>query len=61
VGKGGVVRDPAKHLRAVESVAAAAEALGFNVKSTCTSPLKGPKGNTEFFIFLHKPSEHINV
>jgi len=57
VGKGGVVRDAAKHKHAVDSVAAAAKEAGFIVKGTCTSPLTGPKGNIEFFIYLHKPSE----
>jgi 23S rRNA (cytidine1920-2'-O)/16S rRNA (cytidine1409-2'-O)-methyltransferase len=61
VGKGGVVKDPAKHKRAVDSVSTAAQNSGFVVKNTCTSPLKGPKGNTEFFIHLHKPSENINA
>ncbi|MBN1881809.1 MAG: TlyA family RNA methyltransferase [Deltaproteobacteria bacterium] len=61
VGKGGVVRDEKKHKKAVDSVAAAAQELGFVVKGTCTSPLMGPKGNTEFFIYLYKPSERVNV
>jgi len=61
VGKGGVVRDPKKHHRAIDSVAAAARTAGFIVKDTCTSPLKGPKGNTEFFIYLHKPLETVNA
>lgn len=61
VGKGGVVRDPEKHRHAVESVAETARETGFVVKGTCTSPLKGPKGNTEFFILLYKPSERNNV
>jgi len=61
VGKGGVVKDPVKHKRAVDSVTASAKDTGFVVKDTCTSPLKGPKGNTEFFIHLHKPLENSNV
>ena len=61
VGKGGVVRDSAKHHRAIDSVAATARESGFVVKDTCTSPLIGPKGNMEFFIHLHKPQERINA
>jgi 23S rRNA (cytidine1920-2'-O)/16S rRNA (cytidine1409-2'-O)-methyltransferase len=50
VGKGGVVRDPALHREAVRAVAAAAAALGLAVGGVVASPLRGPKGNREFFV-----------
>ncbi|AMV72158.1 TlyA family rRNA (cytidine-2'-O)-methyltransferase [Desulfuromonas carbonis] len=52
VGKGGVVRDPAQHLRVVEQVRELAAALGCRVIGVTDSPLLGPKGNREFLIAL---------
>lgn len=52
VGKGGVVRDPAKHRQAIRRVAEAAVHLGMAVRALCPSPIPGPKGNREFFIHL---------
>jgi 23S rRNA (cytidine1920-2'-O)/16S rRNA (cytidine1409-2'-O)-methyltransferase len=55
VGKGGVVRDPRLQQEAVHRVAAAAAALGLNVSPPFPSPLKGPKGNQEYFLYLISP------
>jgi len=52
VGKGGVVRDPQVQQAAVARVAAAAAALGLQVSPAFPSPLKGPKGNQEYFLYL---------
>lgn len=52
VGKGGVVRDPALHERAIRRCAAAAEALGCRYLGFTQSPLRGPAGNEEFLIYL---------
>jgi 23S rRNA (cytidine1920-2'-O)/16S rRNA (cytidine1409-2'-O)-methyltransferase len=52
VGKGGVVRDLKLQQEAVQRVAAAAAALGFTVSPAFPSPLKGPKGNQEYFLYL---------
>ena len=52
VGKGGVVRDPKMQQDAVEKVARAARSLGLQVSSAYPSPLKGPKGNQEYFLYL---------
>jgi len=54
VGPGGVVRDPVLRAQAVASVAAAAEALGFGVAGLVRSPLSGPAGNVEFFLWLRR-------
>lgn len=54
VGKGGVVKDPEKHGRAIDGVARAAREIGFTVWGSIQSPLTGPKGNKEFFIYLKK-------
>jgi 23S rRNA (cytidine1920-2'-O)/16S rRNA (cytidine1409-2'-O)-methyltransferase len=55
VGKGGVVRDPEMQRVAVQKVAAAASHLGFQVSPAFPSPLKGPKGNQEYFLHLIHP------
>jgi 23S rRNA (cytidine1920-2'-O)/16S rRNA (cytidine1409-2'-O)-methyltransferase len=52
VGKGGVVRDPELQRQAVDKVAQAAMDLGFEVSPAFPSPLKGPKGNQEYFLLL---------
>jgi 23S rRNA (cytidine1920-2'-O)/16S rRNA (cytidine1409-2'-O)-methyltransferase len=54
VGKGGVVRDPEEHARVIEEIKAAAVAFGFEALGVVESPLLGPKGNKEFFIYLRK-------
>lgn len=52
VGKGGVVRDPALRAEAVVAVADRAAALGWGARSVARSPLPGPSGNVEFFLWL---------
>jgi 23S rRNA (cytidine1920-2'-O)/16S rRNA (cytidine1409-2'-O)-methyltransferase len=54
VGGGGVVRDPSLQAAAVAGVRARAQALGLEVRGECESPLRGPKGNREFFLALRK-------
>jgi 23S rRNA (cytidine1920-2'-O)/16S rRNA (cytidine1409-2'-O)-methyltransferase len=55
VGKGGVVRDPQLQQEAVAKVGRAAASLGFRVSPAFASPLKGPKGNQEYFLYLTGP------
>lgn len=52
VGRGGVVRDPEVRTRSVRVVCEAASALGYTVLGTLESPLRGPKGNVEYFVHL---------
>jgi 23S rRNA (cytidine1920-2'-O)/16S rRNA (cytidine1409-2'-O)-methyltransferase len=54
VGAGGVVRDPGLREQAVASVAAAAAGLGLGVCGLTASPLPGPSGNVEYFLWLHR-------
>ena len=54
VGKGGVVRDPGLRADAVTAVAAAAAARGWGARAVTTSPLPGPSGNVEFFVWLQR-------
>ena len=55
VGKGGIVRDPAAHDRAVDGVRQAALELGLTVSGVCESPITGADGNREFLILLELP------
>jgi 23S rRNA (cytidine1920-2'-O)/16S rRNA (cytidine1409-2'-O)-methyltransferase len=50
VGKGGVVRDPALHLEAVDAVRKVARQLHFTERGFVESPLRGSQGNREFFL-----------
>jgi 23S rRNA (cytidine1920-2'-O)/16S rRNA (cytidine1409-2'-O)-methyltransferase len=52
LGSGGVVRDPALRAEAVVRVARAAAALGRPAHGVARSPLPGPAGNVEFFLWL---------
>ena len=54
VGKGGVVRDPELWVEAVATVADAAAARGWGARSVTPSPLPGPSGNVEFFLWLRR-------
>jgi 23S rRNA (cytidine1920-2'-O)/16S rRNA (cytidine1409-2'-O)-methyltransferase len=53
VGKGGVVRDPEVQSRVVDEVAALAPDWGARVEGVADSGLPGPRGNREFFLYLH--------
>ena len=54
LGAGGVVRDPAHRAAAVVHVAHAAAELGWLVRGVARSPLPGPSGNVEFFLWLRR-------
>jgi 23S rRNA (cytidine1920-2'-O)/16S rRNA (cytidine1409-2'-O)-methyltransferase len=54
IGKGGVIRDESVRLEVVENIKSASEEMGLTVLGTATSPIKGPKGNVEYFIYLKK-------
>ncbi|MCZ2812157.1 TlyA family RNA methyltransferase [Modestobacter sp. VKM Ac-2979] len=54
LGSGGVVRDPAHRADAVATVAAAAAELGWGTAGVVASPLPGPAGNVEFFLWLRR-------
>jgi 23S rRNA (cytidine1920-2'-O)/16S rRNA (cytidine1409-2'-O)-methyltransferase len=50
----GVVRDPELRAAAVASVARAAAGLGLGVAGITASPLPGPSGNVEYFLWLRR-------
>ncbi len=55
VGKGGIVRDPSLHAKAIEGVRIAAQELELAVEGICESPVTGADGNREFLILLELP------
>jgi 23S rRNA (cytidine1920-2'-O)/16S rRNA (cytidine1409-2'-O)-methyltransferase len=54
VGAGGVVRDTTDRSAAIEKVAGAAAGLGLGVLGITASPLPGPAGNVEYFLWLRR-------
>jgi 23S rRNA (cytidine1920-2'-O)/16S rRNA (cytidine1409-2'-O)-methyltransferase len=52
LGPGGVVRDAEARAEAVLGVVAAARELGLGLRGAVASPLPGPSGNVEYFIWL---------
>ena len=57
LGAGGVVRDATLRKEAVAAVADAAFALGLGCLGVVASPLPGPSGNVEYFLWLSKAGQ----
>ena len=60
VGKGGVVKDPELHSRVIEEITAFCQKNHLEVVGVCASPLAGPAGNKEFFIYARKNGDGSN-
>jgi len=56
IGRGGVVRDPDLRAAAVVNVVDSATDQGLALRSVTASPLPGPAGNVEYFVWL-RPSD----
>ncbi|MBO0840886.1 MAG: TlyA family RNA methyltransferase [Sciscionella sp.] len=54
VGAGGVVRDPELRADAVDGVVRSAGELGWRLHGAVASPLPGPSGNVEYFVWLRR-------
>ncbi|KQB85667.1 TlyA family RNA methyltransferase [Corynebacterium oculi] len=54
LGSGGVVRSAALRAEVTEQVAHEAQELGLGLRQVVASPLPGPQGNVEFFLWLTK-------
>jgi 23S rRNA (cytidine1920-2'-O)/16S rRNA (cytidine1409-2'-O)-methyltransferase len=57
VGPGGVVRDPELRAGTVLAVARRAEQLGWHTVGVTASPLPGPSGNIEYFLWLRTDTD----
>ena len=54
VSKGGVVKNPAYHIQAIESVISSAKQFKWNIKGLIASPIVGPAGNHEYLAWMCK-------
>lgn len=57
VGKKGVVRDPKVHVEVVQTILSWTSMNGFRILGLDFSPVKGPEGNIEYLLYLHKSDE----
>jgi len=60
LGAGGVVRDPALRKAAVIEVAESAYDVGLGTMGIAASPLPGPAGNVEYFLWLRRGAAEID-
>ncbi len=60
LGAGGVVRDPALRKAAVIDVADSAYDVGLGTMAITASPLPGPAGNVEYFLWLRRGAPAID-
>jgi 23S rRNA (cytidine1920-2'-O)/16S rRNA (cytidine1409-2'-O)-methyltransferase len=60
LGPGGVVREPGLRVDAVRGVAEAARTLGLGVAGVTASPLPGPAGNVEYFLWLRRDARPLD-
>ena len=62
IGKNGVVKSKEVHLKIIKDITEFAISIGFFVKNLTVSPIKGPKGNIEYLIYLTiLPTGNINI
>lgn len=61
VGKNGVVRDPAVHQAVIEKMLTFCRENKYPVSGLSFSPVKGPKGNIEFLLYLAREEAEIDA
>lgn len=54
VEKGGVIKDDSRRMSAVENVRSGAEQIGFTCTGIFESPVRGQRGNREYFMHLRR-------
>jgi 23S rRNA (cytidine1920-2'-O)/16S rRNA (cytidine1409-2'-O)-methyltransferase len=59
LGAGGVVREPQLRAEAVRDVAEGARSVGLGTLGVVASPLPGPSGNVEYFLWMRRGDEMI--
>ena len=57
LGKNGIVKDISVHKEVIHNIYRLAVDTGFTVRGLDFSPIKGPKGNIEYLIYLQKTQE----
>jgi len=58
--KKGIVKDEKVHSAILEDIISYSKSLGFNYHGYCKSPIKGAKGNVEYFILLTNKTNKTN-
>ncbi len=61
VEKGGVVKDPAVHLQVLKDVVSWLSERGLVARDVCASPVRGPRGNIEFFARVAAEGRSVSV
>lgn len=61
VGKKGVVRDVSVHEEVIQMIVDFVLNNGFEIMGIDFSPIKGPEGNIEYLIYLHKVNKDIDT
>ncbi len=61
IGKNGVVREKETHIEVIKNVIEYSKSLNLAVKDLTYSPIKGPKGNIEYLIYLSNNSENKEI
>jgi 23S rRNA (cytidine1920-2'-O)/16S rRNA (cytidine1409-2'-O)-methyltransferase len=61
VGKRGVVKDPEVHVSVLEAVVDAVQDAGLVVRGLTFSPIKGPEGNIEFWLWASRVGDPAEV
>ncbi len=61
VGKGGVVRNEETRIKVIEKIKTESRHMGLEVIGTVMSPIKGPKGNVEYLIYLKHQKQDLNL
>ena len=54
------MREPELRVETVLAVARAADELGLGVVSVCASPLPGPSGNVEYFVWFRRGADPVD-
>ena len=52
VGKNGVVKEKETHIEVIENVVDYVKSLNLRIRALTYSPIKGPKGNIEYLIYI---------
>jgi 23S rRNA (cytidine1920-2'-O)/16S rRNA (cytidine1409-2'-O)-methyltransferase len=60
LGSGGVVRSPELRAETIRQVAGQAWQLGLGVRAVTASPLPGPSGNVEYFLWLRRGAPQLD-
>lgn len=54
VGKNGIVRSKAVHVRVLQTVCLALEQYGLHIQMLCPSPIRGGSGNAEYLVLVKR-------